>query len=81
MIANVLDNIHTIAQGVERSTRRKKHIRREHIIGAFTAARVIANGIAAVVPKAVPVAVILNSLDGAVTPQKDPRSIRDGDDE
>lgn len=70
MIAQVLDNVNTIAKEVERSTRRKRRIRREHIVGAFKAARAIANGIAAVVPKAVPVAIVLNGLDQAVTEKK-----------
>jgi hypothetical protein len=65
-IAHVLDNIHCLARQVERSTRRKKRLRREHIVGAFHVARVLANGIAAVAPKAIPVAVVLNGLNETV---------------
>jgi hypothetical protein len=65
-ISRFLDSINTCAREVERSTRRKKRLRREHLMGAFHVARVIANGIAAVVPKAVPVAVVLNGLNETV---------------
>jgi hypothetical protein len=70
MIASILDNVHTLAREVERSTRRKKRLRREHIIGAFQLARVVASGIAAVVPQAVPVAVVLNGLNEAIEPKE-----------
>jgi len=71
MIASVLDNIHALAKEVEISTRRKKRIRREHIIGAFRFARAVANGVAAVVPKAMPVAVVLNGLNEAVSSKQE----------
>ena len=70
MIATVLDDIHSLACGVERATRRKKRLRREHLIGAFQVARVIANGVAAAVPKAIPIAVVLNGLNAAVESKK-----------
>jgi hypothetical protein len=77
MIAQVLDDIHTLASGVERATRRKKRIRREHILGAFQVARVIANGVAAAVPKAIPVAVVLNGLNEAVSAaEKDSKELQ-----
>jgi hypothetical protein len=75
MIASILDDIHTLAKEVERSTRRKKRIRREHIIGAFKFARVVANGVAAAVPKAMPIAVVLNGLNEAVVPKDEPKEL------
>jgi len=78
-IAAVLDNIHTLAKEVERATRRKKRIRREHIVGAFHVARVLASGIAAVVPQAVPVAVVLNGLNEAVGSKKELKDAPDGE--
>lgn len=66
MIASILDDVHTLAKEVEKSTRRKKRIRREHLMGAFHVARVLARGVAAVVPKAVPVAVVLDGLNEVV---------------
>lgn len=70
VISCVLDRIHCLAREVERSTRRKKRLRREHLIGAFHVARILANGIAAVVPKAIPVAVVLNGLNEAAVPKE-----------
>lgn len=70
MIAHVLDNVHTLAKEVEKSTRRKKKLQREHLIGAFHVARILASGLAAVLPKAVPISVVLNSLNDCITPQK-----------
>ena len=72
IIASILDNVHALAKEVERSTRRKKRIRREHILGAFRLARVVANGVATVVPKTMPVAVVLNSLDAVVSKEELP---------
>lgn len=80
-ISKVLDNINTLAKEVERSTRRKKRIQREHIVGAFHLARVLANGVAAVVPKAVPVAVVLNGLNEAVTSSAPKKEIDAADSE
>lgn len=77
MIAKILDNIHTLAREVEKSTRRKKCIQREHLLGAFHVARILANGIAAVVPKAIPVAVVLNSLNEVVMSPKEIKSAPD----
>ena len=71
MIAQVLDNIHALAKEVEKSTRRKKRIRREHVIGAFRLARAVANGVATVVPKAIPVAVVLNGLNETIPSKKE----------
>ena len=79
-IANVLDSIHTLAKEVERSTRRKKHIRREHLVGAFHVARIITNGVAAALPKAIPVAVVLNGLNEAFTPKPMTQEIKESDD-
>ena len=66
VIASILNDVNTLAKEVERSTRRKKRLRREHLMGVFHFARVLASGIAAVVPKAVPVAVVLNGLNEVV---------------
>jgi hypothetical protein len=77
-ISKVLNNINCLAREVERSTRRKKRIQREHIVGAFHVARVLANGIAAVVPKAVPVAIVLNGLNEAVSNK--PEELKDASD-
>jgi hypothetical protein len=66
VISRVLDDVHTLARNVERATRRKKRIRREHLIGAFHLARVLAGAAATMTPKAVPVAVILNTLNDQV---------------
>jgi hypothetical protein len=66
VIASILDDVHTLAKEVEKSTRRKKRLRRKHIKGAFQIARIIANGVASMVPKAVPVAVVLNGLNEVV---------------
>lgn len=78
MIASILDNVHALAKEVERSTRRKKRIQREHIIGAFRFARAIANGVAAVIPKAIPVAVILNGFSETVVSPKEVSDAPDG---
>ena len=67
MIASILDDVHTLAKEVEKSTRRKKRIRRKHLMGAFQVARVLARGVAAMVPKALPVAVVLDGLNEVVS--------------
>lgn len=66
-VHRVLDSVHTLASEVERSTRRKKRLRREHLVGAFHAARIVASGLAAVVPKVAPVAILLNGLNEHVS--------------
>ena len=66
-VSQFLDNINVIARHVERSTRRKKRIQREHLVGAFHVVRVLANGLATVVPKALPVAALLNGLHQTVS--------------
>jgi hypothetical protein len=68
-VEKVLDDVHLLAKMVEKSTRRKKRIRREHLVGAFHVVRVIINGVAAALPKAIPVAVVLNGLNAAFTPK------------
>ncbi|MBU1891256.1 hypothetical protein KJ782_07300 [Patescibacteria group bacterium] len=67
-VSQVLDQINTIAKGVEISTRRKRKLRREHLIGAFTIARLAVNGLAIVLPHARVAARVLNSIaTGATT--------------
>lgn len=65
-IHRFLDNINTLAKEVERSTRRKKRLQREHLVGAFHFARIVANGVARAVPQALPIATILNGLNAVV---------------
>ena len=62
-VEQILDSIHTIARCTERSTRRKKRLQREHILGVFHVARVVISGLAVVVPKAASVAFVLNNLN------------------
>jgi hypothetical protein len=71
VIHSVLDDIHTLAKEVERSTRRKKRIQREHIVGALHVARILANGAAVAMPKVAPVAVVIGGLVDAVTKKKE----------
>jgi hypothetical protein len=80
VIAKVLDNINCLAREVDKSTRRKKRIRREHLIGAFQVARILANSLAAVLPKAIPISIILNGLNETAAAVKDTQETRELED-
>jgi hypothetical protein len=58
----LLDNIHTLAVGVERSTKRRRRLRREHLVLGGTILAGVSTIAATVFPQARPVAAALNTL-------------------
>lgn len=62
-VHRLLDSVHTIASAVEQSTRRKKRLQREHVVGVFHVVRLIINGVSIVIPKVAPLARLLNGLN------------------
>lgn len=61
-----LDALNVFAKDLERATRRKKRIDREHLIAAFKIGTVIFGTIAAFVPQLKVVAGILNGLNASL---------------
>lgn len=52
----LLDNLHSLAVGVERATKRRRRLRREHVVGVVNALSAITSAVATVVPQARPFA-------------------------
>lgn len=52
----LLDNIHSLAVGVERATKRRRRVRREHLIGALHALSAVTGAVSSFVPQARPFA-------------------------
>lgn len=60
-----LDVLHAFSSSLEKATRRRRRIRREHIVTAVNAVSAITSAVSTVVPQARPAAVALGALQKA----------------